>query len=156
MVWIGTAAAGHYHQLPPVLKLDDVKAGYTATSGAWLGAYLLFMQTVACINGYEKNFLMLSETQWQCRVCNKDLCLLSSSTMLLCTGLCCLMGRIWQLQHAMNLVWQSTGVSNQRCPGLDSQGMLVFPLFPPHKINFICFIQCNVDSSSYRWPVNKI
>ena len=54
MVWFGTAAAGHYHQLLPVLKLDDVKAGYTTTSGAWLGAYLLFMQTVACINGYEK------------------------------------------------------------------------------------------------------
>ena len=27
---------------------------------------------------------MLSETQWQCRVGNKDFCLLSSSTMLLC------------------------------------------------------------------------
>ena len=148
---------------------------------------------------YANALLMLSETQWQYRVGNKDFCLLSSSTMLLCIahrknrnvmmiydqiekdavsvecwmqrcycdlvrnvvydnfqdilvpesdsysalgitrnslrassyistvhscnlnnkplghnnvsllGVCCLMGRIWQLPHAMNLAWVLPG-----------------------------------------------
>ena len=44
--------------------------------------------------------------------------------------------------------WQSTGSSSQRCPGFDSQRLLAFsfPLFSPHNIFIINYINCYVQT----------